>query len=296
VLLGSCFCCDLGLTFLCSLQHLIEICTQVANEWDSLPVHTRCPPLFFHCFLCLWPVSCAPYVHRVNRHADIYTYIDYISGSVELQKDWVPAALVCTVATSHCMPCARTCEQKNKDPGAAFSTNFASVMRILVNITFLFDACKYPQHSRWVPHAQPLSIVGGRETRQAPTHMQACSPLPALRDEVPQQQEEEGAAANEAERQLLGIAASGLRVKPFAPHHMRLAFYALCVFALAHIMTLPTQHQAAHAVSQQREVESPHPEAQPFVGARADTDRVQVQHHSRDPNQSRYPTAQLCQP
>ena len=34
------------------------------------------------------------------------------------------------------------------DAAATFTTNLASIMRTLVNITFLFDCAKYPQHLR----------------------------------------------------------------------------------------------------------------------------------------------------
>ncbi len=39
-------------------------------------------------------------------------------------------------------------QRQKPDAVAAFNTNLASILRILVNVTFLFDAAKYPQHAR----------------------------------------------------------------------------------------------------------------------------------------------------
>lgn len=44
---------------------------------------------------------------------------------------------------------------------AAINTNLASVMRILVNVTFLFDSVKYPQHQRL-----PSLFVGNEKLNQ----------------------------------------------------------------------------------------------------------------------------------
>jgi hypothetical protein len=45
-------------------------------------------------------------------------------------------------------PRAYYVQRQKPDAVAAFNTNLASMMRILVNVTFLFDAAKYPQHAR----------------------------------------------------------------------------------------------------------------------------------------------------
>ena len=94
----------------CPLQHLNDVCAQVVAEWEGLQVRASCR----------------------TRPSLLMPVLSVFRGASK-DEGFTARPLV---------------QRQKPDAVAAFNTNLASILRILVNFTFLFDTAKDPQHAR----------------------------------------------------------------------------------------------------------------------------------------------------